>query len=178
MLLLKVQAGSKLYGYATDTSDDDYYEVHTEPFTIETRDLPRKSKQTIIDGIDTLQVTLSEFMVRANAGSHQALDAMFTHTTLVDKITGLREGYHAGYEIIPAYQRIITKFATQSGYRKQRHALRALYNLTDMLETGRYNPSLSDKRIETILTEARKPYPEFKKTLLNLTPVQLDHLLP
>jgi hypothetical protein len=178
MLLLKVQAGSRLYGYATDASDDDYFEVHTDRFMIETRDLPRDSRQTIVDGVDVTQVTLSSFMERASVGSHQALDAMFASEPEVDLISAFRSSYRAGFEVIPAYERIITKFAVQATFRKQRHALRALFNLQDMLVSGRYKPELSQERIEFVMEHARLPYPEFRKLLLRISPIELAHALP
>lgn len=178
MLLLKVQAGSRLYGYSTEASDDDYLEVHTEPFMISTREAPRQVKQTIIDGIDTIQMTLSTFVERASSGSHQALDAMFAPEPLVDEISALRENFHVGYEIIPTYVRIITKFAVQEGYRKQRHALRAMFNLEDMLKTGRYNPELSQERIDFILEKAHLPYADFRELLIQKSPVALEDKLP
>lgn len=178
MMLLRVQAGSHLYGYATDASDDDYFEVHTEPFMISTRDAPRQVRQTIVDGVDTLQMTFSHFMERAAAGSHQALDAMFAAEPLVDHIQALRASYRTGYEIVPAYERIITKFAVQTGFRKQRHALRALFNLQDMLVTGRYQPELSAERIEFINEKAYLPYPEFRELLIQLSPIELAHAMP
>lgn len=178
MLLLKVQAGSRLYGYSSAASDDDYIEVHTNPFMIATRDLPRSSKQTIVDGIDTLQMTLSHFMEKAQLGSHQALDAMFASSTVHDEIKALRNSYRVGYEVVPAYQRIITKFAVQEGFRKQRHSLRALFNLTDMMDTGRYVPELSDKRIDFIMEHAHLPYKEFRELLIRMSPIELSHLLP
>jgi hypothetical protein len=177
MLLLKVQAGSRLYGYATDTSDDDYFEVHTEPFMIETRDAPRQVRQTIVNGIDTIQMTLSHFLERAQNGSHQALDAMFAAAPEYDLLAGLRANYRTGYEVIPAYERIISKFALQEGFRKQRHALRAIYNLTDMLETGRYKPELPAERIAFINEKAQLPYNEFRKVVIKLSPIELSHLL-
>lgn len=178
MLLLKVQAGSRLYGYATEISDDDYFEVHTERFMISTRDSPRDVKQTIVDGVDITQMTLSTFMERAAAGSHQVLDAMFAAEPLVDEIRALRENFHVGYEVIPTYIRIITKFAVQEGYRKQRHALRALFNLEDMLKTGRYAPELTEVRKDFILEKAHLPYVEFRELLISKSPVALEEHLP
>lgn len=178
MLLLKVQAGSRLYGYSTEASDDDYFEVHTEPFIISTREAPRKVKQTIIDGVDTLQMTLSTFLERAMDGSHQALDAMFAAEPIVDEISALRHNFHAGYEVIPTYVRIITKFAVQEGYRKQRHALRAMFNLEDLLNTGRYAPELSQERIDFILEKAHLPYADFRELLIKESPISLEQHLP
>lgn len=178
MLLLRTQAGSRLYGYATGASDDDYFEVHTEPFMIETRDAPRQVRQTIVDGVDTLQMTFSHFAERAAAGSHQALDAMFAASPEVDLISAYRHSYRAGFDVIPAYTRIITKFAVQTGFRKQRHALRALFNLEDLLATGRYTPELTEERIAFVMEYAHLPYSEFRELLIKISPVELTHLLP
>lgn len=178
MLLLRVQAGSRLYGYATELSDDDYFEVHTEPFMIDTRDEPRRVRQTIVDGIDTTQMTLSTFIERASMGSHQALDAMFAAEPLFDMLNGLRNSFYAGSEVISTYERIITKFAIQEGFRKQRHALRTVFNLTDILETGRYSPELSDERIALINSYAILPYSQFREVLIRLSPIDLMSKLP
>lgn len=173
MLLLRVQAGSHLYGYATETSDQDFFEVHTEPFMIPTRDEPRPVRQTILDGVDTIQMTLSHFMERAAAGSHQALDAMFAADPETDLLGGFRTSYRAGADVIPAYMRIITKFAAQGGHRKQRHALRAMLNLHDIMDTGRYTPELSTKQIQFIEEHSSLPTPEFMRFLLTETRVDL-----
>jgi len=174
MLLLRVQAGSHLYGYATATSDDDYFEVHTHPFMIPTRDEPRQVRQTIVDGVDTIQMTLSHFVERAAAGSHQALDAMFAANPETDLLGGFRTSYRAGTDVIPSYIRIITKFAVQGGHRKQRHALRAMLNLHDIMDTGRYTPELTAEQIQFLDDHASLPSPEFMKFLISETRVSLS----
>lgn len=180
MILLRVQAGSRLYGYSTETSDDDYFEVHSEPLLFEKKDKRGQVtvsavdvKQTIVDGVDTVQMTLSKFLERASSGSHQALDAMFAASPMIDEIAALRANFRAGYEVIPTYIRIITKFAAQEGFRKQRHSLRAMFNLSDMMDTGRYSPELSADRIAFINEKSHLPAVEFQKLLLELSPVDL-----
>lgn len=186
MLLLKVQAGSRLYGYASSTSDDDIFEVYSEPLIVmsqqqqahKRREVAVPVQQTIVDGVDTIRMTLSTFIQRASSGSHQALDAMFAPNPMVDKIPSLRANFFAGYEVIPTYTRIISKFAVQEGFRKQRHALRAMFNLEDILKSGRYNPELSPERIEFIMEKAHLPYSEFRELLLESSPVSLEDVLP
>lgn len=186
MLLLKVQVGSRLYGYSTEASDDDIFEVHSDQLFLEKKDkrgnvtfTPVDVKQTIVDGEDVIQMTLSKFLERASSGSHQALDAMFAANPIYSQIESLRHNFYAGSEVIPTYVRIITKFALQEGFRKQRHALRALFNLEDMMSTGRYAPELSQERIDFILDKAHLPSNEFKELLMKLSPVSLeDELLP
>lgn len=185
MLLLQVQAGSRLYGYSTEASDDDIFEVHSDKLFLEKRDKrgnvtysPVDVKQTIVDGEDVIQMTLSKFLERASSGSHQALDAMFAAEPIFSQIEALRNSFVAGRDVIPTYVRIITKFALQESYRKQRHALRALFNLEDMLYTGRYQPELSQERVDFILEKAQLPPKEFKELLIQLSPVSLDELLP
>jgi hypothetical protein len=46
------------------------------------------------------------------------------------------------------------------------------------LKTGRYNPELSQDRIEFILEKAHLPYSEFRKLLLEISPVDLEDKLP
>ena len=180
MLLLKIKAGSHLYGYATPESDTDFYEVCTEKFPPlnPKSTMSRESNQTIINGIDTTQMSFSNFMVKAQTGSHQALDAMFAAETEFDIIKDLRNNFYAGYEVIPTYARIITKFALQTGYRKQRHALRTMVNLKDIMLTGRYEPELSEDKISYIMDYAHLEYPEFRKALIKDSPIDLSYLLP
>lgn len=168
-LLLRSVAGSRLYGTSRPESDLDYYEVHSS--------LPSvsglyKTQQTIVNGVDTTMVSLSQFIELARSGSHQALDAMFSEQVEVDKIEALRQGYRAGYSVVEAYLRIIEKFAFDNTVRKRKHAVRVAFNLTDILETGRFNPTLSAERREAVLSIPNLPDKEFFKALQVISPVE------
>lgn len=169
-LLLRSVAGSHLYGTSRPDSDLDYYEVHSELFK------PggfHKTQQTIVDGVDVTKVSLSQFIDLCRIGSHQALDAMFSEQVEVDKIEAFRKGYRAGFEIMEPYRRIMVKFTQQGTPRKRKHAVRIAFNLTDIMQTGRFNPTLSPERVEKVLTYAELPDEEFYETLKNLSPVEL-----
>lgn len=175
-LLLRTVAGSHLYGYATPLSDFDFFEVYSTSFPpVGKKTAPILSRQTIVDGVDTVQMSLSHFIDVASSGSHQALDAMFANEPEIDLISALRAGFRAGYEVIPAYERIITKFALQDTPRKQRHALRAAFNLSDILKSGRYKPELDDERLQMIADIHVLPPHEFKEELIKLSPVGISH---
>lgn len=177
MLLLKIQAGSHLYGYATATSDVDFLEVHSEGFIRPDDKFQhvRDAEQTIVDGMDVTRMTLSHFVEKALKGSHQALDAMFAREPEFDLLQGFRRSYRAGYEVIPTYQRAIIQFATRDGgaFRYQRHAMRLVFNLTEILEKGFYTPELADKEIVYLNETATLPTEEFMKELTRLSPVVL-----
>jgi hypothetical protein len=175
MLLLRAIAGSHLYGYSTPASDYDFFEVHSErfPHPHSSSKQPVQALQTIVDGMDITQVTLSHFMELAESGSHQALDAMFAKEPEFDLISGLRNSYYAGLNVVSAYERIITKFALQEGFRKQRHSVRAMLNISEILTTGRYVPELSAEQVIYVNMMAGLPAEEFKKQLQASSPVGL-----
>lgn len=175
-LLLRVVAGSHLYGYSTPESDYDFFEVYSAPFSPSgRRTAPVKSRQTIVDGVDTIQMSLSHFVEVASDGSHQALDAMFASAPLLDRISALRNGFRAGFQVIPTYERIITKFALQGTPRKQRHAVRTALNLAEIMESGRYTPELSSSQLKLVAETYILPPSEFRQELVKISPVDIRH---
>ncbi len=78
-------------------------------------------------------------------------------------------------EVVPTYQRAIIQFATRDGgaFRYQRHAMRLVFNLTEILEKGFYTPELADKEIVYLNETATLPTEEFMKELTRLSPVVL-----
>ena len=170
-LLLRSIAGSHLYGTSRPESDLDYYEVHSV--------LPSfsglyKTQQTIIDGVDVTKVSLSHFMELARIGSHQALDAMFSEKVEVDKIEALRRGYRAGYSVVVPYLGIIHKFSVDGTERKRKHAVRVAFNLIDILETGRFNPTLTPERKDLVLSLPKLPDKEFFEALSEISPLDIN----
>lgn len=177
MILLKVQAGSHLYGYATPESDIDFFEVHDTGF-IRPNDpdlIIREAEQTIVDGIDVTRMTLDRFIEKARKGSHQALDAMFAPTPLEDRLQGFREAYRVGMEVVPTYERAITQFTFRDGgvFRYQRHAMRILLNLNDIIDHNRYNPTLTEETREYVNTVAHYPTVKFRRELMMKTVLSL-----
>jgi hypothetical protein len=171
-LLLRSFAGSHLYGLARPDSDVDFYEVHSSPLA-GGLGKERKTVQSIVNGIDVTAVGLSHFLDLASSGSHQALDAMFSERTEVDEITALRSGFHVGPNIITAYNRIIVKFIGQATPRKRKHAVRLAYNLNDMMETGRFNPTLTVDRARHVLATAELADNDFYDEIEKVSPYLL-----
>jgi len=169
-LLLRSIAGSYLYGLSRPDSDRDFYEVHSEPLENTLGHRERKTVQTIVDGVDITAVGLSHFVELASSGSHQALDAMFSERTEVDSLTGLRRGFRTGWNVIPVYSGTIVEIAAKPDPRKRKHAVRLAYNLHDMVETGRFNPTLSVKRAAHVLTVASLSDDDFYAELDAITP--------
>lgn len=66
-LLLRAVAGSRLYGTYREDSDWDWYEVYDHI----------RAKQTIRAGQDVTRMPLSQWILLAEKGTHQALDAMW-----------------------------------------------------------------------------------------------------
>lgn len=156
-LLLRSMAGSHLYGLSHDASDTDYFDVVDSFSSLEEPPHHTKAIQTIKDDLDVTMVTLSQFIYRAQLGSHQALDAMFSEFTLVDEISAFRHSFHVGYDVIPTYNRTIGKFIRQDRPKKFKHAMRLAYNLHDAVETGRFNPKLTPERAAHVLKVAELP---------------------
>jgi hypothetical protein len=164
-LLLKSFAGSHLYGLSRPESDLDYYEVHTDSLA-GGPGMQRKAFQTIVDGVDVTAVGFSHFADLAASGSHQALDAMFSQKTLVDKIEAFRASFRVSpATILPIYRGIIFKFVMQDTERKFKHAARLAYNLNDMMEFSRFNPTLTSERAAHVLSISKLDSDAFKEEL-------------
>lgn len=140
-ILFKTIHGSRLYGLATLDSDWDYYTVvATKPH----RRRKKYAKQTIKDGIDSTVIDLSTFRVYCDMGIPQALEALFSPVAEIDMIADFRQNYRVDTAAMMAkYKDTINAFMHKPTYKKQRHALRLALNLTEALETGRFNPRLS-----------------------------------
>jgi hypothetical protein len=151
MLLTRIITGSRQHGFATEYSDLDLFEIYT---SIDDFDGPKRGhtreKHTLIDGRDVVACTLSKFMERCMAGSHQALDVMFAAEAEVDRIEALRKGFHVGPNAVEAFIHTIREMVDQRTPKRNRHALRVAFNLQEMIETGRYTPELSEEVREEI----------------------------
>ncbi len=147
-LLFRSIAGSHLYGLNHAGSDQDFFEVWDK------LDGNRKShtRQTIKDGIDTIQTDMSSWLNACWSGSHQHLDAMFTDSVLceVDHITEFRMSYRPHIpNTVNAFRRVIRSF--EGGNLKQRrHSVRIRLHVEDLLTYGFYNPTLSPQRQQII----------------------------
>lgn len=141
-LLLRTIHGSRLYGLHHDGSDYDYFEVHGfDKF---------RSKQSVVDGVDTLRVSLDTFIRRASAGSPQALEAMWSHKAEVDLIPW-RFNFAPDRAVMEdAYIRTIKNFSLSPTRKRRRHGWRLKLNYSDFINYGSFNPTLSSGQIDTI----------------------------
>ena len=143
MLLLRVHHGSNLYGLSHANSDDDYFEVYDGKFRT-------KHNNNHDTGLDVVRMSLDRFMTNASVGSHQSLEAMWSRRAEVDNMPW-RLNFHPDMgAAVERYTRTIKKFACDPSRKKQRHAWRLKFNLTDLLNEGMFNPTLDPEQVEMI----------------------------
>lgn len=152
--------GSHLYGLNHAGSDEDYYSIVYGDGN-RSNAARNKTKQTIINGIDTVKVSLNHFMQLARDGSHQALEAMFSEKTYGDSLEGLRKNYYVGTEIFSIYERTIRNFALSNDFKRRRHGLRLMLNLNEMVERGRFNPTLTAEEAKTITDKTNGTFDQY-----------------
>lgn len=151
MLLFKTIHGSHLYGLAHEGSDTDYFQVVTKVKT----NKKKYAKQSIYDGVDTTTLDLGTFLHYCEMGVPQALEAMMSQRAVYDRIGPLRAQYRAGTQTWSRYLRTIKSFALQDDVKHKRHALRLALNLNKLMNTGRFNPTLTQEQAEFITLAAR-----------------------
>jgi hypothetical protein len=147
-LIFRTVHGSHLYGMAHEDSDMDIYEVYEGQGT--------HLNQTITEhGLDICVGTLEAFTRRANSGSHQSAEALFSPVKEFTSEGAARYGaYLAGFritgsEVFAKYERTIHKFCF-GDFKRRRHAARLALNLADLRLYGRFNPRLTQANIEAI----------------------------
>lgn len=110
---LETVHGSHLYGLARPTSDVDTYRVLANDYQAIGRDrLSLKTKQRIRGEEDVLETNLTEFLVKCEEGTPQALEAMFSRIAPPAPLDSYRHSYYlntAGFAI--TYKRTIMNFA-------------------------------------------------------------------
>jgi hypothetical protein len=147
-LIFRTVHGSHLYGLEHEGSDMDIYEVY------EGSNL--HLNQTInTHGLDICVGTLEGFTRRANSGSHQSVEALFSPVkeftpSGAAKYGAYLEGFRiTGSEVFAKYERTIHKFCF-GDFKRRRHAARLALNLADLRLYGRFNPRLSEDNVKTI----------------------------
>lgn len=156
-MLFKTVHGSRLYGLHHAGSDEDFYTVYTKVPTLGKQVKSKYSKQTIVDGVDTMALDLGTWLGQCQMGVPQALEAMFSELPIMDDISHLRRSYRAtGAEVQARYLRTIKSFCLAEEFKKKRHGLRLALNLQELMRTGRFNPTLSPVDIEFVSDYARK----------------------
>lgn len=133
--------GSHLYGLAHAWSDVDVFCV--------TDSEERKSRHVQSGKYDTVYVGFSTFMERANSGSHQAVEALFSqqkHWALEEYRPVIEKAFVCGPEVFAKYERTIKKFCF-GDFKRRRHAVRLSFNLRDLRDTGRFNPEMDSIQV-------------------------------
>lgn len=145
-LIFTTVHGSHLYGLAHENSDRDYYEVYEGKNP--------SLRQRTNGSTDVVRGTIDAFLTRAVSGSHQSVEALFspykayTSPEMLYKWDPLFEGLRiTGHEVFEKYERTIRKFC-YGDFKRRRHAVRLSYNLTDLRNFGRFNPTLTEAQVE------------------------------
>ena len=144
--------GSRLYNLHHENSDYDYFRVIDHGKTLQT-----------IKGLDdSLVMSYDRFMDRLSNGSPQSLEALFSRQPTINDIEWLRQGFQIGLDTtFNTYTRTIKAFAypEKDSLKRQRHAIRLSYNLTDIYKFGYFNPRLDNSQRLRVLSlkEAKDP---------------------
>lgn len=130
-----------------------------------------RSKQGIVDGIDTNRVTLEQFQKSIAKGVPQAVEALYSPYAEFDpQWETYFRSLRPGWELVQTYRRTINNFGLHWGGRHgsalerakttdkvklRRHALRLCVNLSEFVSYGRIWPVLSDCHKELITRESQ-----------------------
>lgn len=175
--VLDSPTGSLLYGLATPTSDHDSYVVTLGN---------QKSHQYIEGGVDVNVSSLSTFLRSCESGASNTLEVMFSPYTS-GPLDNFRHSYRIntpGFAnkyrrairdmvvlgtVDPKAQELMTgaglrnrKSRRTDAWRQKsrRHALRMYLNMNEGIETGRFNPVLSEWQKDFVLTA--QDWPDLK----------------
>lgn len=160
-IALTTTHGSRLYGLAHATSDQDTYTVFT--------DAPDNLRHQSLKGADDqFWISLDQFLLLCADGTPQALEAMFSPMATCSP---LMEAYRATYRaplgaMRMKYRRTVANFAEGDTLKKRRHALRLALNLTDAERLGgRFNPTMTAERAAWLTATASLDNDEYMDTL-------------
>lgn len=139
--------GSYLYGLDISSSDYDVYVVYEDsPLGNPSKLKHQMGKEDIVSG------NLSTFLNRAQSGSHQAVEALFSPKKVwgpgqEEKWGPLFSSFRiSGKEVFAKYERTILKFC-YGDFKRRRHAVRLGFALEELRTTGRTWPELSVEQI-------------------------------
>lgn len=181
--VLLCRGGSHLYGLNHAGSDEDFYRVvPDEHFWKAVGNFPSGNakilaRQTIIDGIDQMLVSEKTFHRFCYEGSPQALETMFAHEPIIDKLEAFRHSYFGGLNLehmCGKYTRTIKAFS-YGDFKKRRHALRMSFNLAEAMSTGgRFNPRLTPEQIAFATQKAQSNPQEFIEAITDINYFTID----
>lgn len=157
MILLKTIHGSRLYGTDNENSDYDFYTVSLGK---------SETRQTIVNKEDDLDVSLDSFLKYVNKGVPQSLEALFSAKKEISH--PLMESIRPSTgSVVHTYIRTIKDFTFSTDLKRQRHSVRMCFNLSDFLEFGYFNPTLSPSQLDTALIRATMEHDELVRYLLD-----------
>lgn len=130
--------GSHLYGLDHEDSDYDTYRV--------VLDGPKgKSRQWIQDNHDATEVHIDRFVEQCFQGVPQALEALYSRQKAmlpgyIPFLRGIRVNKYQAYD---TYRRTALAIGLSGdGFKARRHGLRLALNLQELMEFGRFDPTL------------------------------------
>lgn len=153
MMIFETIHGSHLYNLAHKDSDMDLYKVYEgEGLNL---------RQSVHAGVDVVRGDLEAFVRRAQSGSHQSCEALFSPVKefapgMEEKRGPYLEGFRVtGREVFEKYERTIKKFC-YGDYKRRRHAARLHLSLRGLRSEGRFNPRLDgdEARWCTLMADA------------------------
>lgn len=140
-LMLRTLSGSRLYNTAKPGSDEDWFEVYLHK---------QKTSQSIVGGDDRVKMSLSTFLTRAGSGSPQCLEALWSEMDYIDNMPW-RWNFHPNTgQVVSTYRRTVKSFWLSGDAKRMLHAHRLEWNLTEFLQTGRFNPTLTDSTVDLL----------------------------
>lgn len=181
--LLLTPSGSRLYGMAHASSDEDFYRVVPDDFYWKavgawpTGHPKMLIAQHINNGIDELTVSFKTFAILAHNGTPQTMEAMFSQQASIDRLEEFRKDYFGGLghdSMIERYRRTIHTFI-YGNFKSRRHALRLSLNLNEaMINGGRFNPTLTPEQVSSISALAASTPEEYIAGLISMNHYQIS----
>lgn len=174
--LILTPIGSHLYGLAHAGSDRDFYRVVTDAYFASHNRGGRKAAHKITAESDEVTVPLGKFSQFAFSGYPQALEAMFSEQTTIDRMSAFRDRFYAGIgmdSMRERYRKTIRNFA-HGDFKHRRHAMRLSINLDQArISGGRFNPTLTADQAEFITAAAGSTPEQFIAALESLNHYQI-----
>lgn len=146
MIILRTITGSRLHGTSHADSDYDF-------FTVVTDDI--KTKSTTSPSEDNVIMSYSTFSDLVREGSPKELEALFSQKKEVSN--PILESLHpvTGKAINRFLNMIVDLVVRNKSLKTQRHAIRLSLCVSNLLEFGFFNPSLSPAQLDTVLIRAK-----------------------
>ena len=141
ILLYRGLRGSRLHGFATPDSDWDYIEIWNSI----------RSRQSIRGDQDIMRMGFSEFAMRADKGSPEILECIFSPDSAIefDMIRAWRYAFRPNIDSTrQVYRRTIKNFEHSDNEKQRRHARRLAFDLECILTKGYFDPAGYSKSLQ------------------------------